>query len=123
MPPRDATDLLRLVASRENLAILSALTAGPEYPRRLAARLRRQETHVARRLRLLEEAGLVQGSWSRQDEKNIKLYRLKAKEFTVAIAEQGYEVKTTPSPGFPGGRPAPTERVPPAPPSSADVVS
>jgi len=86
-------DFLRLLASRENLAILSALAVNPEYPRRLAGRLHRGEAHVAQRLRTLEQAGLLQGSWAREGGKNVKLYRLKTREFTLAINEEGYQVQ------------------------------
>jgi len=86
-------DFLRLLASRENLAILSALAMNPEYPRRLAGRLHRGEAHVAQRLRTLERAGFLQGNWAREDGKNVRLYRLKTREFTVAINEQGYQVQ------------------------------
>jgi len=65
----------------------------PEYPRRLAGRLHRGEAHVAQRLRTLEEAGLLQGSWAREGGKNVKLYRLKTREFTLAINEEGYQVQ------------------------------
>src|SRR5256712_1083482 len=65
----------------------------PEYPRRLAGRLHRGEAHVAQRLRTLEQAGLLQGSWVREGGKNVKLYRLKTREFTLAINEEGYQVQ------------------------------
>ena len=86
-------DFLRLLASRENLAILSALTTNPEYPRRLAGRLHRGEAHVAQRLRTLERAGFLRGSWAREDGKNVKLYRLNTREFTLAINEEGYQFR------------------------------
>lgn len=104
-------DFLRLVANRENLAILSALAVGPEYPRRLAARLRHRETHVAQRLRTLERAGLVQGSWAREDGKNVKLYTLKTRAFTIAIDQQGYQLQA--SALEVAREPSSLERVPP----------
>lgn len=91
---RGRTDLLHLVASEENLAILSALATGPEYPRRLGARLHRGETHVARRLRMLERAGIVRGSWSREDGKNVRLYRLRTRSLTVVFDPVGYRVQS-----------------------------
>jgi len=104
-------DLLRLVANRENLAILSALVTGPEYPRRLAARLQHGEAHVAQRLRTLERAGFVLGKWTREDGKNVRLYHLKTRTFTVAIDQQGsrVQVSATESPREPSN----LEHVPP----------
>ncbi len=103
-------DLLRLVASRQNLAILSALASTPGYPRELSARLGLQETHIARRLRMLEQAGLTQSGWTREDGKNVKLYRLKTRTLTVEFGARGYQVQPGLSEAV--GAPLALERVP-----------
>ena len=103
-------DLLRTVASRESFEVLSALASRPDYPRRLAARLRRRETHVSTRLRVLERAGLVDGDWARENGKNVRIYRLKTSTFTVSIGPRGYDIQ---SPGAEITREATaSERVP-----------
>jgi len=86
------TDVLRLLSSRDNLALLSALAEGPSYPRVLAKRLGRSENHIAHRLRALERATFVEGAWSREDGRNVRLYRLKLRRLELLIGEQGWRI-------------------------------
>src|SRR3989442_2449813 len=74
------------------MALLSALAAGPSYPRLLAKRLGRSETHVAHRLRTLERGALVEGNWSRKDGKNVRLYHLKLHRLELVIEERGWQI-------------------------------
>lgn len=71
-----AKDILRLVSNPVNLEILVLLSTKPSYPRELARILGRDETDISRRLRLMECAGLVEGSWRSVEKRNIKVYRL-----------------------------------------------
>lgn len=85
-------DVLRLLANAESLAVLSALAAGPGYPRSLAARIRRPEAEVARQLRAMERENLVEGRWSRVNGRNVKLYRLRIRRFELFLEEDGYRL-------------------------------
>lgn len=99
------TDLLDILANRENRAVLAALTHGPSYPRRLAERLSRPETEVSRRLRVLERARLVQGRWARERGRNIRRYHLSTRRFEVVLEAAGYRVETPVAPAVPRIRP------------------
>ncbi len=90
----EITELLRLIGNRKNLVLLSSLAASPDYPRRLAARHGLRETHVARRLQSLERAGVVHSAWTRERGRNVKLYRLKTRVFTIELNQQGYRFET-----------------------------
>jgi len=87
-------DILRLVGSTRNSAILSALATGPRYTRELARQLGRSEGDVSRRMRSLERADLIEGRWNRIGRKNVRLYRLKVRRFEVSIEEGGYHIRS-----------------------------
>jgi hypothetical protein len=94
-----AEGLLRAVSHPANQAILGLLAVEPCYPRRIGALLGLSETEVARRVRRLENLGLVQGRWDRVG-RNVKLYRLAADGVVVRFTKAGVEVAmTTPGTG------------------------
>jgi ATP/maltotriose-dependent transcriptional regulator MalT len=67
---------LRLLTSGANVDILNLLRQEPSSPREIALFLGKDETDVSRRLRMMERAGIVRGSWSRKNERNVKVYSL-----------------------------------------------
>ncbi len=92
MPPGTLEDILRLLSNRENLSLLAALSVGPGYPRALAERLGRAESEVARRLKTLERANLVEGGWRRENGRNVRLYNVRARRFEVLLDREGVRV-------------------------------
>lgn len=83
-----AEDLLKLLANPTNQAILTLLRVEPTYPRKIGDLLSLAETEVARRLRTMEAAGLVESGW-KYIGKNVKLYSLRNDAFTLAVTPEG----------------------------------
>lgn len=86
-------DALSALANPTNQAILSLLAIEPGYPRRVADLLSRSESDVSRRLRRMEDAGIVASGWERIREKNVKAYRLVPDEIAVRIDAQGLTIE------------------------------
>lgn len=96
--------VLKALANPTNQAILSLLAIEPTYPRRISELLSLSESDVSRRLRRMEEAGLVRSGWEHVDGKNVKSYRLVAEEITVAISGEGLSIETAGDDGEPTTR-------------------
>jgi tetratricopeptide (TPR) repeat protein/DNA-binding transcriptional ArsR family regulator len=73
--------------SETNLEILAALSVKPSHTRDLSLILGKDETDISRRLRSLEKAGLVKGSWLRVGGKNVKVYSLTRESVTFRFSE------------------------------------
>ncbi len=71
-----AKQLLRLLKSEINLRILALLSSRPSYARELALLLEKDETDISRRLTRMEKLGILEGVWTRIEDRNVKLYRL-----------------------------------------------
>ncbi|MEB3764886.1 MAG: hypothetical protein GSR77_01790, partial [Desulfurococcales archaeon] len=78
-----AQELLKLVKSETNLRVLALLSMRPSYPRELALLLEKDETDISRRLKRMENLGIVDGFWARIEGKNVKLYRLARAGFSI----------------------------------------
>ncbi|MEB3789448.1 MAG: ArsR family transcriptional regulator [Desulfurococcales archaeon] len=78
-----AQELLKLVKSETNLRILALLSMRPSYPRELALLLEKDETDISRRLKRMENLGIVEGFWARIEGRNVKLYRLARTGFNI----------------------------------------
>lgn len=90
--------VLKILANASNQAILSLLTVEPTYPRKIGELLSLSETEVARRLRRMENAGLVTSEW-RHIGKNVKLYKLASRRVTLSIGSEGLRVEREDSTG------------------------
>lgn len=84
-------DVLRLLADARNQAILSLLHAEPSYARRVAQLVEYPEPEVTRRLRRMEKAGLVSGTWQHIG-KNVKMYRPTTSDIRVTLGAEGMHV-------------------------------
>lgn len=92
--PLVAEDTLKALANPANQAILSLLAVEATYPRRIADLLSMAESDVSRRLRNLQDVGLVTSSWEHVEGKNVKAYDLAAEEVHVRILGKGLVVET-----------------------------
>ncbi len=93
---RDVGRILRLLSNPVNLELLILLNTKPSYPRELARLTGRDETDVSRRLKLLEKAGLVEGSWRKIGGRNIRMYRLSVRGLRIDFVGGGVKVSGTP---------------------------
>lgn len=78
--------LLKLLSSKVTLKIMGALSAGELSPRQIAEVTGTNESVVSRKLRRLKEYGLVEYSWVRSGDRNLKVYRLSKKALTLVTA-------------------------------------
>lgn len=87
-----AHDLLSLLANKSNQSILGLLAVEEAWPRKVASLISLTETEVSRRLKRMEDLGLVRGEWSHVG-KNVKLYRLAVKGAHVHFTQEGVEYR------------------------------
>lgn len=91
---RDSISAIKLIGNPTNRALLAALARAPSYPRALADKLGLSEDHVQRKLRSLEVAGLVHGSWTHSD-RTVKQYEMTASALLFDIESGGVTIWTT----------------------------
>lgn len=72
------------------MRILGWLKAKPYYPRELAAAMNVSEPFIVRRLRAMEEHGIVEGKWENEGGHRVKRYY--PKDITLQIGDEGLEV-------------------------------
>lgn len=94
-----APDLLSLLANKSNQAILGLLAVEPAWPRKIGQLVSLSETETSRRLKRMEDLGLVQGEWTPVEGKNVKLYRLSVRGATVHFNAAGMELRLEPFDG------------------------
>lgn len=87
-------DRIEAVVNRVNQRILQELAVEPSYARRLAQVIGTAESEISRRLRRLEELGIVESSWEHIG-KNVKMYRLVVEEVAVRFDPEGVHVRVT----------------------------
>lgn len=74
---REAEELLNLITNPTNRSILRVLNVQKEsYPAEIARTLGKADSAVVRRLRALENAGLVESRWASANGRPVKMYRL-----------------------------------------------
>jgi DNA-binding transcriptional ArsR family regulator len=116
--PRGSRDLLKVLANGTNREILTLLRAEPTYPRRLAELVGITEGEAQKRLRLLEEHGLVKGQWVHVG-KNVKRYTLEAEALRIEVGPEGLRLALEGAPSTARVTLAPSLE---APPGSGHVV-
>ncbi len=90
---RDMKDTVtKALSNKVNLEILSLLSIGRFFPRELSRVLMRDETDISRRLRRLEDLGLVKSSWIRLGSKNVKVYELAVEELKITFRKGRLEI-------------------------------
>ncbi len=80
---KDPKLLVKMLGNDINLRILAILSLKDCYTREIALILGKDETDISRRLRRLEEAGLVKGEWRRIGDKNVRVYSLSSSEVRI----------------------------------------
>ena len=93
-----ARDLLGLLANKSNQSILGLLAVEPAWPRKVGQLVGLSETEVSRRLKRMEDLGLVKGEWAHVG-KNVKLYKLAAAGAAVHFTEEGVALRLEPLDG------------------------
>jgi DNA-binding PadR family transcriptional regulator len=79
-----------ILNNESNLLILGWLKTKPYYPRELAAEMKISEQFIVRRLKAMEECGIVEGKWEREGNHRVKRYY--PKDITMQIGKDGLEV-------------------------------
>jgi len=87
-----------ILSNDVNLTILRLLSLKPSYNRELASIIGRDETDISRRLKQMEQAGLVKGVWKRLGGRNVKVYELKASSLSFTFLNGRIEVNVKGSP-------------------------
>lgn len=86
-------EVLKALAHPSNQAIMIVLAAEPSYARRIATLVDITESEVTRRLRSLEQLGIVTSSWEHIG-RNVKMYKPAAVAYTIRFDAEGMHVNT-----------------------------
>jgi len=84
-------NMAALLSKESNLRIIEMLKIRPYYPRELAAEMGLSEPFIVRRLRSLEESGIVEGRWESNGSRRVKRYFLQ--DITLELAKTGLKIK------------------------------
>jgi len=84
--------IINSIRNKINIQILLLLSIKPSYTREIAEVLKLDESSISRRLKLLEQLGIVRSCWKRVGEKNVKLHELNIKEFSIRFDGGALEV-------------------------------
>ena len=88
-----AKNIAAVLNNESNLRILENLKIRPFYPRELAGEMGLSEPFIVRRLKAMEEHGIVEGRW--ETEKNgRKVKRYYLKDITMQLGKNGLQVKS-----------------------------
>jgi len=93
MPPKNIASVLN---NESNLRILEKLKVCPHYPRELAAEMGVSEPFVVRRLKAMEEHGIVEGKWETEGSRKVKRYYVN--DVTLQLGKGGLKVTTAEAP-------------------------
>ncbi|ADM28647.1 transcriptional regulator, ArsR family [Ignisphaera aggregans DSM 17230] len=84
--------IINSIKNKINIQILLLLSIKPSYTREIANVLNLDESSISRRLKFLEQLGVVRGFWKRVGDKNVKVYELNIKEFSIRFDRGALEV-------------------------------
>jgi len=87
-----AKDVARLLNNESNLKILDKLQTRPYYPRELAQEMELSEPFVVRRLKAMEEEGIVEGRWEKEGSRKVKRYYLQ--DVKIGYGKEGLKVSS-----------------------------
>ncbi len=82
-----------MLSSPAYMQIIALLAKGEFYTREIARILGRDETDVSRRLRRLEELGIVRGEWRRIADRNVRVYRLQVRNLRITFTPEGPRIE------------------------------
>jgi ATP-dependent transcriptional regulator len=85
-------ELLSLLADSTSLDILLILLSEPSNTRSLSRVLGVSEALISRRLKKMEEIGLVRGVWSKVGGVNVKTYHASTKGFNISLGPMGISI-------------------------------
>ncbi len=85
-------NIARLLNNESNLRILEKLKEKPYYPRELAMEMKVSEPFVVRRLKAMEECGIVEGVWETEGNRRVRRYY--PKDVNIRLGRGGLEVTT-----------------------------
>jgi tetratricopeptide (TPR) repeat protein len=88
-----SVNILKLMGNKINAKIATLLRSHPMGPRDLARYLNKNEADIVRRLRVMENAGLVRSEWGTRLGKNVKLYNLTTEAISISFRQDGLEVQ------------------------------
>jgi DNA-binding transcriptional ArsR family regulator len=97
-----ARDVARILNNESNLKILDRLKARPYYPRELAHEMALSEPFVVRRLKAMEEEGIVEGRWETEGSRKVKRYYLM--DVKIEYGKEGLKVTSEEIPTPPAAR-------------------
>ena len=98
MPSKNIASVLN---NESNMRILGWLKTKPYYPRELAAAMNISEQFIVRRLKEMEEYGIVEGKWENEGGHRVKRYY--PKDITLQIGNEGLEVTSDYDPKISSG--------------------
>jgi len=94
-----ARDVARILNNESNLKILDKLKVRPYYPRELAQEMSLSEPFVVRRLKAMEEEGIVEGRWETEGSRKVKRYHLM--DVKIEYGKEGLKVTSEEIPAPP----------------------
>jgi DNA-binding transcriptional ArsR family regulator len=83
-------NIASILSNESNLRILDKLKARPYYPRELAAEMKLSEPFIVRRLKAMEEYGIVEGRWENEGARKVKRYY--PLDLTMQLGKDGLKV-------------------------------
>jgi DNA-binding HxlR family transcriptional regulator len=83
-------NIASVLNNESNMRILGWLKAKPYYPRELAAAMDVSEQFIVRRLKAMEEHGIVEGKWENEGGHRVKRYY--PQDIILQIGDEGLEV-------------------------------
>lgn len=95
-----ARDVARILNNESNLKILDKLKVRPYYPRELAKEMELSEPFVVRRLKMMEEEGIVEGRWETEGSRKVKRYYLM--DVSIGYGKEGLKYSSEDIPVKPG---------------------
>jgi DNA-binding transcriptional ArsR family regulator len=87
-----ARNIASVLNNESNLSILEKLKIRPYYPRELAGEMGLSEPFIVRRLKAMEEHGIVEGKWETEGARRVKRYYIK--DVNIKLGREGLEVTT-----------------------------
>jgi len=84
--------LINSIKNKTNIQILLLLSTKPSFTREIADVLNLDESIISRRLKLLEQLGIVRSRWKRIGGKNVKVHELSVEGFSVRFDRGALEV-------------------------------
>ncbi len=85
-------EILKLVGSKVNAEVMTLLRRHPMSPCDLSQYLNKKEGDIVRRLKRMERAGLVTGTWGSRLGEPVKLYSLAFHDISINVHQEGLSV-------------------------------